>query len=145
MADHTKNMLKNSLDALVNLDIRLAQTVFEEDDAVDEINSRMYRQVEAGISENPANLALLINMLGVSRQSEQHLCKQQFSLYRVNRVCFGLKLGTLQGILKSYRLQKLQVEQACLRARVFIPNKRSTLSLVQFLWIIGCTNYFWVE
>ncbi len=49
MSDKTKVMLKNSLDALVNMDAKLARAVCAADDEVDAINRKMYGQVQEGI------------------------------------------------------------------------------------------------
>lgn len=71
MVDKSKDMVKNSLDALVNMDTRLANHVCEMDDAVDDLNQKIYREVEQDIHKNPENLESLINILSVSRCLER--------------------------------------------------------------------------
>lgn len=64
-------MLKNSLDALVNLDPELAQSVRDTDDRVDEIHRQMYQQVERQLRDEPEHTSQLIHLLGVSRHLER--------------------------------------------------------------------------
>jgi phosphate transport system protein len=71
MAGKAQTMLRNSLDALVNLDADLAQQVIDADEEVDAINRHMYRQVQEGGRENPDQLEQLIHMLSISRHLER--------------------------------------------------------------------------
>ncbi|MFP4057337.1 MAG: phosphate signaling complex protein PhoU [Candidatus Brocadiia bacterium] len=71
MAEKVRTMLKNSLDALVNLDARLARHVCRSDDEVDEINRHMYDQVKDGIRRRPEDVDSLIHLLSVSRHLER--------------------------------------------------------------------------
>ena len=66
-----RSMLKRSLDALVEIDTEMAESVRSADDEVDEVHRQMYVQVEAAIRANPENVATLINLLNVSRQLER--------------------------------------------------------------------------
>jgi phosphate transport system protein len=66
-----RNMVRMSLDALVSLDVDLANTVIDMDDTVDEINRRMYSEVQRIISENVANTEVAINLLSTSRYMER--------------------------------------------------------------------------
>ena len=66
-----RSMLKHSLDALVNGDLKLAEAVREADSEVDQIHRDMYWQVEKAIHDNPADAARLIHLLNVSRQLER--------------------------------------------------------------------------
>ena len=71
MSDKTKVMLKNSLDALVNMDPKLARAVCAADDEVDAINRKMYGQVQDGIRKKIEQMESLIHYLGVARHLER--------------------------------------------------------------------------
>jgi phosphate transport system protein len=71
MSEKTKIMLKMSLDALVNMDAKMAHDVCALDDGVDAINRRMYQQVQEGILENPEQIGSLIHCLSTSRHLER--------------------------------------------------------------------------
>ena len=64
-------MLKNSLDALVNVDAALAQSVRDTDDEVDAIHRRMYSSIEKALREHPQDASRLIHLLSVSRHLER--------------------------------------------------------------------------
>lgn len=66
-----RTMVKDSLDALVNLDTELAERVRVADDDVDQMHRQMYLQVEAAIRSNPDQVEQLINVLNISRQLER--------------------------------------------------------------------------
>jgi phosphate transport system protein len=71
MADLVRDMLKKSLDALVNLDTDLAKHVCAADDSVDEINRQMYTKVKEKIAADPKKLDCLIHYLTISRHLER--------------------------------------------------------------------------
>jgi phosphate transport system protein len=71
MGRKVRHMLKRALDALVNVDPKLAEQVRQSDDEVDQIHREMYISVEAAIRENPHHLEQYINMLNISRQLER--------------------------------------------------------------------------
>jgi phosphate transport system protein len=71
MARKAQHMLTRALDALVNLDSKLAREILPLDDEVDAINRRMYEQVEDGILKHPASIDCLIHLLSVSRHLER--------------------------------------------------------------------------
>jgi phosphate transport system protein len=71
MSEKTKEMLKKSLDALVNMDPRMAWEVCAMDDEVDAINREMYDQVQEGIRHNIAQMGSLIHLLSTSRHLER--------------------------------------------------------------------------
>ena len=71
MSQTAQGLLRKSLDALVNLDSRLAREVMMGDDEVDEMHRKMYTQVEEGIRKQPEKIDCLINLLAVSRQLER--------------------------------------------------------------------------
>lgn len=71
MAEKAAAMLKQSLDALVNLDIDIALKVCTLDDEVDEIQSKAYRQIKQAIKENPEEITYLLNLYLISRHLER--------------------------------------------------------------------------
>ena len=71
MALKAQFMLKQSLDALVNMDIDLARTVLHLDDEVDTLKSKAYDQIKAAMADQPDCLSYLINLLLVSRHLER--------------------------------------------------------------------------
>jgi phosphate transport system protein len=77
MADKVQNMLRRSLDSLVNLDSHLAFAVIDSDEEVDALNREMYDRVTKALHEHPEHAESLIHLLGVSRHLERigdHAC-----------------------------------------------------------------------
>ena len=71
MTEKTEAMLRESLDALVNLDADLAHKVCLKDDEVDDINREIYDKVKEAISSHPRRVGYFINLLLVSRHLER--------------------------------------------------------------------------
>ncbi|MDY0003667.1 MAG: phosphate signaling complex protein PhoU [Polyangia bacterium] len=71
MADRVQQMLRSSLDALVNLDTPLAYDVIASDDEVDVMNRQMYKRAADAIMQNPEQADRLIMLLSVSRLLER--------------------------------------------------------------------------
>ncbi len=71
MGKKAREMLKMSLDALVNLDSDLAYKVCLLDDDVDIINSSNYVQVKKAVEQNPSKAGVLLDLLLVSRHLER--------------------------------------------------------------------------
>lgn len=71
MSEIVQNMLRLSLDSLINMRSDTARKVLDMDDEIDEINRDMYTQVQAQIKAQPQNLECLIRMLSVSRYIER--------------------------------------------------------------------------
>ena len=71
MAEKSEAMLRESLDALVNLDADLAYKVCLSDDEVDEINRDIYDKIKEVIKAHPDRVAYLINLLLISRHLER--------------------------------------------------------------------------
>jgi len=71
MAKKVRTMLKQSLDALVNLDPNIAEAVRRTDDDVDLIHRQMYQHVKQAIRKDPESVELLVNLLSVSRNLER--------------------------------------------------------------------------
>lgn len=71
MSRKAENMLKMSLDALVNLDVDLALKVCAMDDEVDRIKKKAYDKIKKGMHEYPNHLGYMINLLLISRHLER--------------------------------------------------------------------------
>jgi phosphate transport system protein len=71
MAMQAQNMVKQSLDALVNADAALARQVRDEDDEVDESRQRIRQQVLAAIRRNPERTEYLLKFNSVSKHLER--------------------------------------------------------------------------
>jgi phosphate transport system protein len=71
MARRVRGMLKRSLDALVNVDSELADSVVKMDDEVDIIHREMYQQIEQSMREEPHHIEQLIHLLSTSRHLER--------------------------------------------------------------------------
>lgn len=66
-----RTMVRNSLDALVKLDVSLAREVIAMDDKVDEINRAMYQEVTRVAKENASKTGVAISLLSTSRYMER--------------------------------------------------------------------------
>ncbi|NIP41596.1 MAG: phosphate signaling complex protein PhoU [candidate division Zixibacteria bacterium] len=71
ITDKTQAMLKNSLDALVNLDDDLAQEVRVDDDEVDHLNRMIYDYVKNNIKKDMSSLDAMIYLRAVSKNLER--------------------------------------------------------------------------
>ena len=71
MSSKAETMLKESLDALVNLDADLAYKVWADDDAVDAMNRQAYGQIQDALHKHPDQTECLIHLLSVSRHLER--------------------------------------------------------------------------
>ena len=71
MAAKAQTMLRQSLDAVVNMDTALAREVLKADDEVDRENRYVHEQVKKCIAEDPSCLDELIQLLIVSRHIER--------------------------------------------------------------------------
>ncbi len=71
MAVKTRAMLKRALDALVNMDPRMARDVCAADDEVDSLNREMYGRIQKSMQQHPNRIESLIHYLGVSRYLER--------------------------------------------------------------------------
>jgi phosphate transport system protein len=71
MSTCVREMLKSSLDALVNMDADLATKVCKDDDKVDAIHRKMYGTVYEEIAKNPNRSKSLIHYLSISRHLER--------------------------------------------------------------------------
>ena len=71
MWDKTQSMLRDSIDALVNMNGRLAGDVCRRDDEVDQIKHDIRVGVEEQIRREPQNVRPLMRLLAVSRNLER--------------------------------------------------------------------------
>jgi phosphate transport system protein len=71
MAATTEEMLKLSLDALVNMDVDLAFKVVTMDDEVDEIHRQAYQLIRDEMKAHPDSLIFLMNYYLISRHLER--------------------------------------------------------------------------
>jgi phosphate transport system protein len=71
MANKAQLMLKESLDALVNMSADLAREVCASDDEIDTMNRQMYLILQDGIRQHPEQLESLIHLLSASRHLER--------------------------------------------------------------------------
>jgi phosphate transport system protein len=71
MTEKTQAMLRNSLDALVNLDSALAREVMKADDEVDALHRQMYEQVSTGVRDYQQDVNILLHYLNISRHLER--------------------------------------------------------------------------
>jgi len=71
MWEKTQGMLRDSLDALVNMDAKLAGTVCARDDEVDRRKHEIRLGIEELIRQNPERVCPLLRLLAVSRNLER--------------------------------------------------------------------------
>ncbi len=71
MGEKAQEMLKMSLDALVNMDYDEAFKVVRMDDAVDRVKIEAYDSIKKAMSEHPDKIGYLINLLLISRHIER--------------------------------------------------------------------------
>jgi phosphate transport system protein len=69
--DKAINMLKKSLDALVNLDVDLAYRVLTLDDEVDQLTLVAYDRIKEAMNTREGRLGYYINLLLISRHVER--------------------------------------------------------------------------
>ena len=71
MARKVQEMLNKSLDALVNLNAKLARKVCACDDEIDAMYSQVYQIVQEEIETNPEQIETLIQLLSTARHLER--------------------------------------------------------------------------
>ncbi len=71
MSNKVQKMLRNSINALVKLDIKLAYSVCAADDEVDTLNREMFHIVEDSVQKNPKNAKEMLHYLSISRHLER--------------------------------------------------------------------------
>lgn len=71
MSEKAQDMLRDSLDAMVNQNAKLASSVCARDDDVDRMKREIRVKAEEMIRRDPSRLAPLLNVLAVSRNLER--------------------------------------------------------------------------
>ncbi len=71
MTETTQSMLKQSLDALVEMNLELARGVLPLDDEVDDMNRKNYKLGQEKIKASPEYTSQILAMLSVSRNLER--------------------------------------------------------------------------
>ena len=71
MGEQTQAMLRNSLDALVQMDAALARDVCACDDKVDALKRKIRNQIEQQIRQDPERIGSMLRLLSVSRNLER--------------------------------------------------------------------------
>ena len=71
MGEKVQDMLKMSLDALINMDYDMAYSVVMRDDEVDQIKVDAYDRIKQAMSKHPDKIGYLINLLLISRHLER--------------------------------------------------------------------------
>jgi phosphate transport system protein len=71
MAEITKKMLRDVLDAFVNGDAALARSVCERDDQVDGLNDQVFRELLTYMMSDPRTITRAVHLIIVSRCLER--------------------------------------------------------------------------
>ncbi len=71
MAEKVQDMVKKSLDALVNTDVRLAKEVCEADDEVDKLTKQMLKRAIRAIEKNPERTKDYFSVRSISKNLER--------------------------------------------------------------------------
>ena len=71
MADIAQRMLRESLDAFVREDTELALHVCAEDDAIDDLNNQLFRELLSFMAENPQTVTRATRLLFISKYLER--------------------------------------------------------------------------
>ena len=71
MADMAQKMLKDSLEAYINLDISLAEQVCQADDNVDDIYQQIFRELLTYMMEDPRTITQATQLIFVARYLER--------------------------------------------------------------------------
>ncbi len=71
MAEKVQLMLKNSLDALINRDVEMAQEVMNSDDEIDSMHREIYKMAKEAIGKNIDGFDWLVHLLIAARQLER--------------------------------------------------------------------------
>ena len=71
MVDNVRSMVRDSLDALVNVDLALARRIYQRDDEVDAAHSKMYGLLQEKMEADVSCIDDCISLLSVSRHLER--------------------------------------------------------------------------
>lgn len=71
MATIAQTMVKDSIDAFVNKDTALAQSVYQRDSTVDALNDQIFRELLTYMMEDPGNITRAVHLMFISRHLER--------------------------------------------------------------------------
>ncbi len=71
MAEITRSILRDAIDSFIHLDVKLAQTVLEQDDEVDDLNREMYHEAIAMIKTDSSDVKGPMHLLRISKNLER--------------------------------------------------------------------------
>jgi phosphate transport system protein len=71
MADLAQNMVKDSINAFVNRDEKLARDVCQRDDEVDDLNDQIFRELLTYMMQDPSNISRAVDFILVGRHVER--------------------------------------------------------------------------
>ena len=71
MAEGARVMVQKSLDALIEMDAKLARTVLTMDDEIDDLNREMFSKLQNIMRESPESIDRAVQALSVSRYLER--------------------------------------------------------------------------
>ncbi len=91
MSEYVRKMVRNSLDAYVNEDVTLAESVGEDDDLVDHLHNQIFRELLTYMMEDAKKISQATQLLFVSRYLERigdratNICESIIFLVTGNR------------------------------------------------------------
>ncbi len=71
MATLAQNMVKDSIDAFINRDDKLAKNVCERDDEVDDLNDQIFRELLTYVMQDPITIRRAVDLILVGRHLER--------------------------------------------------------------------------
>ncbi|MDQ5985595.1 MAG: Phosphate-specific transport system accessory protein PhoU [Syntrophus sp. SKADARSKE-3] len=71
MADISRSMIRESLDALVHEDVAMANKVREDDDAVDNLNEQIFRELVTFMIQDPRTIQRSLLIMQISKTMER--------------------------------------------------------------------------
>ena len=71
MAQFAQKMIKNSIEAFVREDAKLAQQVCGDDDEVDRLNDQLFRELLTYMIQDPKNITRALDLILISRNLER--------------------------------------------------------------------------
>lgn len=71
MAEYAQKMIKNSIEAFVHQDSKLAKNVCESDDDVDRLNDQVFRELLTYMMEDPKSITRAVDLILISRNIER--------------------------------------------------------------------------
>ncbi|MCF6148574.1 MAG: phosphate signaling complex protein PhoU [Candidatus Kuenenia sp.] len=71
MANIAQTMVKDSIDAFVNKDTALAQSVYQRDSTVDALNDQIFRELLTYMMEDPGNITRAVHLMFISQHLER--------------------------------------------------------------------------